>query len=264
MSPARFWIGQMALRRRKLLDKRRASETSHLSTAFGAIRSVIILMKLFSICTRPAMVVLSRLYPLYQHWLDRIASKSFADRIKQLGPGSAIRHPCYLRGAQHIRIGSNFVAGPGLRIEAWDRYLDCVYHPEIIIGDNVCINFDAHIGAIDQLTIGNHVLIGSHVLIIDHSHGHTSADALIALPIHRPLVSRGRTVIEDNVWIGEGACILAGVRVGRNAVIGANAVVTRDVAAGDVVAGIAADSIRQRLAQNDPGNGDETVCRNPL
>jgi len=52
-------------------------------------------------------------------------------------------------------------------------------------------------------------------------------------------------VIEDNVWLGGGAILLPGVRIGRNAVVGAGAVVTRSVPANTVVAGNPARVIRE-------------------
>jgi maltose O-acetyltransferase len=52
-------------------------------------------------------------------------------------------------------------------------------------------------------------------------------------------------VIEDNVWIGGGAILLPGITIGAGAIIGAGAVVTRDVAAGDRVAGNPARSIKK-------------------
>jgi acetyltransferase-like isoleucine patch superfamily enzyme len=54
--------------------------------------------------------------------------------------------------------------------------------------------------------------------------------------------------VGNNVWIGYGACILRGVTVGDNAVIGTNAVVTRDVPANAVVAGVPARVLRMREA----------------
>jgi acetyltransferase-like isoleucine patch superfamily enzyme len=56
--------------------------------------------------------------------------------------------------------------------------------------------------------------------------------------------SKGPVIIEDGVWIGEGACVLPGVRVGRFAIVGANAVVTRDVPPYTVVGGVPARPIR--------------------
>jgi acetyltransferase-like isoleucine patch superfamily enzyme len=54
--------------------------------------------------------------------------------------------------------------------------------------------------------------------------------------------------VGSNVWIGYGACILRGVRVGDNAIVGTNSVVTKDVPANAVVAGIPAKVIRMRDA----------------
>lgn len=64
-------------------------------------------------------------------------------------------------------------------------------------------------------------------------------------PLRRLVQSKGPVVIESDAWIGEGACIMPGVRIGRGAVIGANAVVTRDVAPHSIVAGTPARLIKQ-------------------
>ena len=53
----------------------------------------------------------------------------------------------------------------------------------------------------------------------------------------RPMYSKGPVVIEDNVWIGEMVCILPNVRIGKGSIIGANAVVTKDVPANALVGG---------------------------
>lgn len=174
---------------------------------------------------------------LYQ---DVFAKKEFVNSISKASADCQIKYPFYLLGGKHVSVGSNFIAGPGLRIEAWDKYQNQNFEPQILIGDNVVLNFNVHIGAIDLIQIGNYVLIGSNVLITDHSHGSPTAEELSTPPLLRPLSSKGPTIIEDNVWICEGACILSGVKVGKGAIIGANSVVARDVAAGDVVGGVPA------------------------
>jgi len=184
------------------------------------------------------------IYPVCCKWLHTAATASFRRRVERLGDNSRVRHPFYIINPQYFEIGRNFSAEPGLRIEAWDAYHEARFEPHIKIGDNVCLNWDVHIGANGRLEIGNNVLIGSHVLITDHSHGNVDFDSLQVEPIKRPLTRKGPTFIEDNVWIGEGACILSGVRIGRNSVIGANSVVTRDVAPNTVVGGVPARALR--------------------
>ncbi|MCC6424512.1 MAG: acyltransferase [Phycisphaerales bacterium] len=87
------------------------------------------------------------------------------------------------------------------------------------------------------VTIGENVMIAPHVVIAAGNHDYKQ--------IEKPMrfagnLSRGPIVIEENVWIGANVTITDGVRIGRDAVIGANSVVTRDVEAFDVVGGVAA------------------------
>jgi acetyltransferase-like isoleucine patch superfamily enzyme len=73
--------------------------------------------------------------------------------------------------------------------------------------------------------------------------------------VQRPIRQQGiymrETIVGSNVWIGYGACILRGVRVGDNSIIGTNAVVTRDVPANAVVGGVPAKVIRMRDAPRE-------------
>jgi len=83
------------------------------------------------------------------------------------------------------------------------------------------------------------VMIGPNVQI------YTAAHHLQAKPRNRGQEVAKPIVIEDNVWLGGAAILLPGVTVGRNAVVGAGAVVTRDVPANTVVAGNPARVIRE-------------------
>ena len=181
---------------------------------------------------------------LSKAWTDfqaSIVSNRFRLLVKKAGKPCGVYGWDMLTGAQYITVGNGFSALKGLRIECIPQNGK---EPILIIGNHVTLNARVHIGVTNKVTIGHHVLIGSDVLITDHSHG-TTDDASLALPPReRPLWSKGPVVIEDNVWIGDKACILPGVTIGKGAVIGAGAVVTSSVAPGDVVAGVPAKSIK--------------------
>jgi acetyltransferase-like isoleucine patch superfamily enzyme len=165
--------------------------------------------------------------------------------LKKCGINFTICHPFNIVGARYISIGDNFQAFARLRLDAVDKYLGKEYHPEIIIGNNVNINFDCHIACINNITIGNNVLFSSKVFITDHFHGEVTREALKVPPSERLLFSKGPVIIEDNVWIGESAAIMPGVTIGHNSIIGANAVVVHDVPPYAIVGGVPGRVLKQ-------------------
>lgn len=95
-------------------------------------------------------------------------------------------------------------------------------------------------GANSMIRIGSRVMIGQNVTVRDTDHEfETSSKDMIYQSIRKKAVE-----VENNVWIGHGAIILKGVRVGAGSVVGAGAVVTKDVPRGTVVGGVPARTIR--------------------
>ena len=165
-------------------------------------------------------------------------------QLKICGTNPKILFPITSHGLKYIAIGANFYASSRLILEAYDSHLETKYSPEIIIGNNVRINYDCHIGCVNKVLIGDNVLIASKVFITDHFHGDTSIEALKFHPNSRKILSKGPVIIEDNVWIGEGVTIMPNVTIGKNSIIGANSVVTKDVPKYCVVAGNPAKIIK--------------------
>jgi len=94
-------------------------------------------------------------------------------------------------------------------------------------------------------TIGNHVLIAQNVgLIARDAH---SAYMVGTTMWESPRGDKFEIVIEDDVWIGYGAIVLSGVRIGRGAIIAAGAIVTKDVPPYSIVAPVASQVIRSRF-----------------
>ena len=94
----------------------------------------------------------------------------------------------------------------------------------------------------NRIDIGNHVLIASDVKIYTAAHPVTAGERMI--PGGGWNIYARPVKIEDGAWIGGGAIILPGVTIGRNAVIGAGAVVTKDIPANAVAVGSPARVIR--------------------
>jgi acetyltransferase-like isoleucine patch superfamily enzyme len=189
--------------------------------------------------------LLFRIFNRLQHEKDVLLSTWYRAQLASCGRGAIIRRPRKIVGGRYIRAGAGFDCFAGLRIEAFDCHLGKTFTPEIVIGDKVSINYDCHIGCVNRIEIGDRVLIASRVYISDHAHGAADYSDIETPPSKRLVHSKGPVVIEDDVWIGEGACILPGVRIGRNAIVGANAVVTRDVAPFTIVGGVPARVIRK-------------------
>lgn len=71
--------------------------------------------------------------------------------------------------------------------------------------------------------------VRENVTITDNSHGYITKNETHTPPLKRPLYSKGPVIIGKNVWVGDKATILPNVNIGDGAIIGANAVVTKDV-----------------------------------
>jgi len=136
-------------------------------------------------------------------------------------------------GTGRVRCGEGLLIYP-------HQYLETHGEGEIVLGDRVVLSTGVHLVAYAGIFIGEGSMIGEYTSIRDSNHtreeGRTLRDSVhIASPI----------VIGKEVWIGRGVVVLSGVTIGDGATVGANAVVTKDVAAGAVVAGVPAVPIQR-------------------
>ena len=120
------------------------------------------------------------------------------------------------------------VAGTGLLIE---QPLYCDYGYNIRVGDNFYANFNLVILDEAPVTLGDNVFIAPDCGFYTAGHPIEAAERNKGLEYARPIT------VGDNVWIGAGVTVLAGVTIGDNCVIGAGSVVVGDIPANCVAVG---------------------------
>lgn len=115
-----------------------------------------------------------------------------------------------------------------------------IHEPDKIeIGNDVALGAFVLIWGGGTVNIGDRVMIATHCVIDSQSH-----DSYVEQP--RWTEKNLPIVIEDDVWLGAGSIIMPGIRIGRGAIVGAGAVVTKDVAPFDIVVGVPAKKIRNK------------------
>ncbi len=160
-------------------------------------------------------------------------------RFGKWGEESRLRPPASLFRPQLIHVGDNVLICEHAWLTAKDRRGDG--RGTLMIGDGTYIGRFAQINAWQDVVIEPNVLIADRVLISDADHNYADVNMPI---IQQGDEFKGRVLLCSGCWIGIGAVILPGVRIGKNAVVAANAVVVHDVPDYAVVGGVPAKVIK--------------------
>jgi len=170
--------------------------------------------------------LLARWAWLRVRWRGRLQT----DGICFIGPGVKLQIG---RGAV-LRLGRWAWIGHGSKIR--------VHEGEAEIGAKTVLGQEITISAFQHVSIGRECVVADRVMLIDFDHGASESER----PVRLQGIYKRDVRIGHNCWIGYGACILRGVTVGDNAIIGTSAVVTRDVPDNAVVGGAPARVLRMR------------------
>lgn len=170
--------------------------------------------------------------------------KNITGKYQEFGLESYVYRP-YLGNKEYakISIGNRTTILNNSRLQI----LKTKYNPHITIGDDcyICYNFTALAGA--DISIGNGVVIASYVLITSENHGMNPESEMY----YKDQGLECKTVkIGEGCWIGERACILPGVEIGKKCIIGAGSVVTHNVDDFCLVAGVPARVIKKYDFEN--------------
>jgi len=174
------------------------------------------------------------------------------------GHGVVLRHPAKIRigddvviddlvvldakGATNrgITIGTGVFLGRGTILSCKDG--------DIELGDHTNIGFHCEVFSASRVAVGRHGLFAAYTYLVGGGHEFDRADV--------PVIEQGRSsrgiILDDNVWLGTGTKVLDGVRIGRDVVVGAGAVVTDDLPDGVIAVGVPARVVRTREAAPAP------------
>lgn len=167
-------------------------------------------------------------------------------------PDAEIYHPLLSR-ARHCFIGEGVLIyqdkrGGGVALgDGVHLHRRCVLQTgqggSITVGDHTHIQPGCQLSAyLGSIQIGARVDIAPNCAFYPYNHGLEPE-----VPVRdQPLSSRGGIVVEDEAWLGYGVIVLDGARIGRGAVIGAGSVVTGEIPAGAIAAGIPAKLVKTR------------------
>ena len=194
-----------------------------------------------------ALIFNAKISVMANAFIDYVYSKIVASRLQGAKNLRIYGRPVMITGGKHIVAGDNVEICRLARIDAITYYPNTQqrFEPVLKLDNNVVVQMSCHIGCINRVEIGEYTTMGARTYITDHTHGTVEPDDLKIPPRHRKLYSKGPVKIGKYVAIGEGCIILPGVTIGDHSVIGANAVVTRDVPPYSVVAGNPAKVIKQ-------------------
>lgn len=161
---------------------------------------------------------------------------------KRFGRGSIINWPTgNMYGERWISIGEDTMIAADVTLSAgMVPNQEMMTDPVVIIGDRCLIGRGSAIVGHYRIDIGDDVFTGMNVYITDQNHGYEDPDTPIGIqdPQDDPVV------IGDGSWIGSGAVVLPGARIGKHCVVAANSVVRGTFPSHSVIAGVPAKVVR--------------------
>jgi acetyltransferase-like isoleucine patch superfamily enzyme len=132
----------------------------------------------------------------------------------------------------------------GDRANLWgDSQIESGRGGRIVIGPDSRVNRGVHvISWVAPILIGRDVGLSANCMLYSFNHGTAPGQPYI----DQPLVTKGPIIIEDHAWIGMGAMVLSGVKIGKHAVVSAGSVVIKDVPENAIVFGVPARVVGKR------------------
>lgn len=177
--------------------------------------------------------------------LSRIKTRCFtlvmAGRFGSFGRGSRVAAPLRFAQLRGVAVGERV----NISRDVWILTVGPLNQdgsPKLVISSHCGIGMGATLSAARRVVLEEHVLMARNVYISDHGHEFRNPDAPVS---EQGITEPKEVVIGSHTWLGQNACVLPGVHLGKHCVVGSNSVVTRDVPDYSVVAGVPAVVVRR-------------------
>jgi acetyltransferase-like isoleucine patch superfamily enzyme len=163
----------------------------------------------------------------------RLRAQFWSLFMTKVGKNVQISHEVYITGPRYITLNDNVTIGPRSEI---------IPYAKVAVGEDTQLGGHFSLIAGGEIQIGKNVLFGPGCSIFSFSHNYQDP--------HRPIMEQGTSskgiTIGDDVWLGANVVVLDGVTIGKGSVIGAGAVVTKDIPPYSVAAGVPAKVFKKR------------------
>lgn len=179
-------------------------------------------------------------YEKYRSIVRNTYSLLYKTKFGSIGKKSYFLKPMFISGKKYIFMGRDVGFWNGARIEMIDSWHEQSFSPYLKVGNHVNIGQNLHLTCSEKIIIEDNVVCSARVTITDINHDYSDKNCAVLEQGIRTQPVR----ICEGAFIGINAVILPGVTIGKHAVVGANAVVTKNVPDYAIVGGVPAKIIR--------------------
>lgn len=184
---------------------------------------------------------MEQIHNLLRKIIDKLFTRLYKLSFSTLGRKSTLCMPFCVNGAKYMNLGSNVY----IKSNAWLLAVDLPEHntnrEKLFIGSNTYIGRNAHIVALQKVYISEDVLMGDNVYIADNYHGFDNG---IVPYKNQQIKFKKEVFIGPGTWLGENVCVLS-ASVGKQCIIGANSVVTKDIPDYSMAVGVPARVVKR-------------------
>lgn len=165
--------------------------------------------------------------------------------IRYIGKNVKLRFSSRFIHGEYISIADDVVMSQNLLIAVYPEFANQDMpvkrnNTGVIINQGVSANRNLTIYCADSVVIGRNCMLGSNILITDNDHGINAEDT----SYRNQILKTKQTIIEEECWIAQNTCILAGSHIGKRSIIGAGSIVKGDIPPYSIAVGVPATVIR--------------------